>query len=381
MLGTFGMRPKATMGSRALGMARVLRDHGWYAAIVTVPWDHPSDAGRCWDEGGIEIRNTRTTNPLLWPLAVAEIVRHARTFRPDLIHVFKPKGFGDLAARWLGREYPILVDMDDWEGNGGWNDSGLYSLPQRRIFDWQERTLPGQAGAVTIASQALRSRALEIGTNPRRIFYVPNALTRERFDSLARSSFNQDSQTILLYTRFVEFDPAIVAEILTMVRRSVPEARLLIAGGSTDGAAEARLKIEAERLGIAQAIEWAGWIEPAELPLLAARCRLAIHPFADTLLNRAKCSVKLLELMACGLPIVTSSVGENASFIEDGRSGVLVNPNDTGAIAADAVDLLGNASRAQAIGHAARERVEQYFLWHRRSTTLLAAYDYALARH
>lgn len=381
MLGTFGMRPKATMRSRALGMARALRERGWDAAIITVPWDNSSDAGRCWSEHGIPIHNTKSTQPFRWPLAVSEIVRYARDYKPELIHVFKPKGFGDLAARRLGRDYPIVVDMDDWEGNRGWNNTGLYGPVERRLFDWQERTLPARAGAVTIASRILRDRAIDGGTAPRRIFYLPNALTTDRWRALAPSASSSSGKTMLLYTRFVEFDPRWIAHILATVRESVPEARLVIAGGSSDGSAEILLKEAANHLGVDQAIEWIGWIDPAQLRELAARCRLAIHPFDDTLLNRAKCSVKLLELMACRLPVVTTSVGENASFIDHGVSGVLVQPGDTEAFAKAVVDLLDNDDRCRQIGLAARERVEQQHLWQNRVDPLLAAYRYALAVH
>lgn len=381
MLGTFGMRPKATMRSRALGMAQALLRRGWDAAIVTVPWDSPSDAGRGWSELGIPIHNTKTAQPLRWPLAVSEIVRYAREFKPDLIHVFKPKGFGDLAARRLAGDYPIVVDMDDWEGDGGWNDTGLYGPIQRRLFDWQERTLPARAGAVTIASRILRDRAIEGGTAPRRIFYLPNALATERFSELASSESGGSDKTMLLYTRFVEFDPGSIARILAAVRASVPDARLLIAGGSSDGAAEILLKEVASRLGVDQAIEWTGWIDPSQLPELAAPCRLAIHPFDDTLLNRAKCSVKLLELMACALPVVTTSVGENTSFINHEVSGVLVQPGDIDAFAGAVIDLLDNAERCRELGRMARDRVEQQHRWDDRVDTLLAAYQYALAGH
>lgn len=369
------------MRSRALGMAQALHDHGWDAAIVTVPWDNPADVGRSWIERGIPIHNTATVQPRSWPLAVSEIVREAHWFQPDLIHVFKPKGFGDLAARWLARSYPVVVDMDDWEGDGGWNDSGLYSLPERRLFDWQERTLPSQSDAVTVASRVLRDHAIDGGAASRGIFYMSNALTAARFDELAPVSSPPPNNTILLYTRFVEFDPASIAIVMATVRDAVPDAKLLVAGGSADGRAEQILKDAAVRLGVDRSIEWAGWIEPGQLAEIAARCRVAIHPFDNTVLNRAKCSVKLLELMASALPVVTTAVGENKTFTEGGRTGVLVTPGDPEALAAAVIDLLENVDRCRTIGQAARERVRQHFLWDRRIDTLLAAYQYALARH
>lgn len=387
MLGTFGFRPKATMRARALGMAQALRAHGWSAAIGTTPWDHPAEAGRAWHEAGIPVRNTRVVHPLLWPLAVGEMISWARRERPTLVHVFKPKGFGDLAGRWLRRGLPVVIDMDDWEGDGGWNDTGLYGPLQRRVFDWQERTWPAQATALTVASRALERRARDLGAPADRVHYVPNGLPAARFAELApdpeasaavqAAALGPGGPAILLYTRFVEFDPALPARLIAAVRATCPGARLLIAGRSADGRPEAALDAAAARLGVGDAIIRLGWIDPAKLGAIAGACALAVHPFDDTLLNRAKCSVKLLELMATATPVVTTRVGENAEMIEDGDSGLLVPPGDEASLAAAVSRLLTDPDLRDRLGQAARARVGTHYLWDQLAGRVVAAYEQA----
>ncbi|HET9016823.1 MAG TPA: glycosyltransferase family 4 protein [Thermomicrobiaceae bacterium] len=386
MLGTFAFQPKATMRSRALGIAAALQRRSWDVLIGTTPWDNPVDAGRRWVERGVRVTNTRETRPALWPLAVAEMARWGRAERPELIHVFKPKGFGDLAGRLMRRRTPLVLDMDDWEGNGGWNDVGLYGPLQRRVFDWQERTLPVRARAVTVASRELERRALELGVPAARVHYVPNGLDDERIADLgaARSAAPPGDLDIgpeprlLLYTRFVEFQPAFVVETLALVRGRVHDARLVIAGASADGGPERELDRLAAGAGLGAAISRLGWIAPEALGGIAMSCALAIHPFDDTRLNRAKCSVKLLELMATGTAIATTRVGENPRYVEHERSGLVVAPGDPSALAAVAVRLLEDPSLRTALGTSARQRVEKHYRWDVLVEPVLDAYAQAL---
>jgi glycosyltransferase involved in cell wall biosynthesis len=273
--------------------------------------------------------------------------------------------------------------MDDWEGDGGWNEIGGYSRLQRRIFDWQERTWPRRAAALTVASRALEQRALDLGADRQHVHYVPNGLTRARFSQLARSERGlrvaaNRPPAILLYTRFIEFEPEFIVRVLVDVRHALPDAILRIVGASADGRAEIELRDAAHNAGVADAIDVRGWVGQEEIPELAAACDLAIHPFDDNLVNRAKCSVKLLELMATALPIVTTAVGENASFIEDGISGRLTPPGDPAAMANAVVELLRHPTHAELLGHAAQERVNAHYLWELLAPRVAAAYRQAL---
>ncbi|HVB65255.1 MAG TPA: glycosyltransferase family 4 protein [Nitrolancea sp.] len=384
MLGTFGLRPKATLRSRALAMAQALPSSDWTFRLITTPWDYPQDAGKCWVEGGVPVVNTNVTNPITFPFATTEMIRRSRHMQPELIHLFKPKGFGDIAARRLRRRTPVIVDMDDWEGDGGWNEIGGYIRIQRRIFDWQERTWPRQAAAVTVASRELEHRALALGAQPHRVHYIPNGLTGARFDLLSRRSSEAsriqqrldlgDGPVILLYTRFIEFEPAMVVSVLIEVRKSFPTAMLLIVGASADGLAEITVRVAAQQAGLSEAIRWHGWADPAEIPDLAAASAVAIHPFDDNLVNRAKCSVKLLELMATGIPVVTTNVGENASFIQDGISGILAPLGEPTLIAQAVVRLLIDRAFGRELGRSAQQNVKTHYLWEQLAGRVADAY-------
>ena len=109
---------------------------------------------------------------LVQPILALQTARAALSSIPDVVHLFKPKavtGLTHLVLRgrqWLGypaRPPAIVVDTDDWEGDGGWNDYEAYPWWQRQIVNVQERWGIANADAVTVASRTLQAQAWSFG--------------------------------------------------------------------------------------------------------------------------------------------------------------------------------------------------------------------------
>jgi glycosyltransferase involved in cell wall biosynthesis len=320
------------------------------------------------------------------------MARSAASQAPDVVHVFKPKAYGALAGemlrltRYLSGGPALVQDTDDWEGAGGWNEAEAYSAAERAVFAFQEMWGLRHADHVTSASRALVERTRGLGVAEDDVTYVPNAMdTRalvrmgEAVSERAARASRPGPPVIVLYTRFFEFPLARPLEVLARVRAVHPETRMLVAGeglfGEHDGLTE-----EASRLELAGAIDHIGWVAPEALPKVLARADVAIYPFDDTLINRTKSPVKLLELMAAGLPVVAERIGEPAVVIEDGVSGRLVAPLDVPAFAAEVCALLADPTARATEGDAARRRVVEQFAWDRLVLDLEAAYARAMSR-
>jgi glycosyltransferase involved in cell wall biosynthesis len=65
------------------------------------------------------------------------------------------------------------------------------------------------------------------------------------------------------------------------------------------------------------------WVPYRELPKYLRDVDIGVYPLVDNYWNRSKCSMKLLEYMALGLPTVSSGVGENLYIIKNGLNGFL----------------------------------------------------------
>jgi len=88
-----------------------------------------------------------------------------------------------------------------------------------------------------------------------------------------------------------------------------------------------------------------------------------------------------LEAMACGIPVVATSVGGITEVVVHDETGWLVPPADPAALAAAMRALLGQPERAAAFGRAGRRRVEAQFSWERIAERTLEVYREAIAAH
>ncbi len=390
MVGPFGLRPHGTMARRALPLAKALASRGHQIEVLLPPWGYPEDSGRKWEEDGVCIHDIFLPPPvpLLRDILITwRLLRHALARRPDIIHCFKPKAYAGLtaAAVWcLDRlrltKIRLVLDSDDWEGRGGWNEMGRYSSVQKRFFAWQERWGMTHCHALTLASKTLERLAREMGIGEDNLYYLPNGVNAESAmpDTDAGGRVRDkwqlgDEAVILLYTRFFEFEPGRVTEILSRVWAQVPSARLLVVGRGLFGEEE-RFLACAQKAGFSSRLTYVGWVQDKELPGYFAASDLAVCPFEDTLLNRARCPAKLVDLMAAGLAVVAEDVGQVGEYIEHLVSGYLVRPGEIEAFATGVVQLLRDEKLRVTLGVRARRRIMDEFSWPKLAEVAESAY-------
>ena len=389
MLAPFGIRPKGTLSARMLPLAGELRRRGNQVQIIAPAYLNPADAGTTAVLDGVTVTHVRL--PVLpEPAATLEtaalLLKATLYTRPALIHLFKPKGYSGIAtllARLLPGRLPCLVDTDDWEGWGGWNDLAPYSYPMKALFAWQERTLPRWADAVTVASRTLETQVWGFGVAPGRVWYVPNGVPTQPPSSIERRRARRQlglgaEPVVLLYTRFWEYPLREVIAVLHGLQAQHPGARLLVLGTGERGE-ERELDRLARRAGVAAQLDQRGWADQSMIEAAFAAADVALAPFADTLMNRAKGMAKLLQLLHAGAPVVASRVGQAQEYIVDGQTGVLVPPDNGGALAQAVLDLLADPQRAQTLGQAGQRYVCREFGWPLLAARLELAYHAALA--
>ncbi|HEX6289707.1 MAG TPA: glycosyltransferase family 4 protein [Herpetosiphonaceae bacterium] len=384
MLAPFGIRPKGTLSARMLPLASALSRRGYRIQIVAPSYLNPADAATTCEVDGVSVTHVRL--PLLpGPLAALEsaalLLKAASRTQPDLIHLFKPKGYSGIAAllsHVLYPHLPVLVDTDDWEGWGGWNDLAPYSYPMKLFFAWQERTLPRLARGVTVASRTLETQVWGFGVPAARVWYVPNGAPAAPPQLPDREQARRQlglgtAPIVLLYTRFWEYPLRDVLAVLHALRARRPDARLLVLGTGERGE-EQDLACLARRAGVAAQLDQRGWADQPTIAAAFAAADVALVPFADTLMNRAKGMAKLLQLLHAGVPVVASRVGQAQEYIVDGRGGVLVPPDNGGALAQAVLDLLADPQRARQLGLAGQRYVREQFAWPLLADRLETAY-------
>ena len=136
------------------------------------------------------------------------------------------------------------------------------------------------------------------------------------------------------------------------------KARIMAVGASKAVAADAMLNN-------------LSWTEDSEVACIQ-NMDIGIMPLIDTPWARGKCGYKLIQYMACGLPVIASPVGVNAEIVEHGVNGLLAT---TAAEWREALTtLLRDPALRHRMGREGRRRVEQRYslqIWGPRVAALL----------
>lgn len=364
MVGPFGFHPNKTMRSRALGLARPLAARGHEVQIFMPPWQTPAVADKRWQEDGVLLRNVPLSGGM--PGIARRLLREVLDWQPDVVHCFKPKAYSGLVAWWLWqahrRRLRLVVDSDDWEGWGGWNDLAPYSTAQKHFFAWQERWGLTHCHVLTVASRALETLAWGHGVPPERVIYIPNGAGID-----AQGTHNMPppppAPQLLLYSRLFEFDTARLVTVLQGVKTAVPALRVLAVGAGLYDADTAQLRQQLAGAGLLDVVEDVGWVEEAALPDVLCRADVGLYLMDDTLLNRTKCPVKLADMLALGIPIVGEAVGQVREYVVHGQTGLLRPSGDTVGLTTDLVHLLTAPEERAQMARNGRRHYTTHFAW------------------
>jgi glycosyltransferase involved in cell wall biosynthesis len=283
-----------------------------------------------------------------------------------------------LAMWWLWQIHRqrlrLFLDMDDWEGAGGWNDLAPYTTFQKRFFAWQEQWGIGHAHGITVASRALQSIVWGRGVAADRVDYLPNGsglamaglpMPDDQIQDQRAELNVQDRPALLVYSRFFEFDAARLVAILSGVSSMVEDLAIIFIGESLYAADAISLRQELEKHDLLPGVVNLGWVDVADLPLLLRSCDAALYLMDDTLINRTKCPVKLADLAGAGVPVVAEEVGQVSAYVVNGVTGYTRPSGDIDGLVRDAAALLQNAAKRADFGQAAQDLYNRDFSWAR----------------
>ncbi|WP_394619619.1 glycosyltransferase [Lentzea sp. JNUCC 0626] len=155
---------------------------------------------------------------------------------------------------------------------------------------------------------------------------------------------------------------------------TVEGVELVIAGGGAQGDVRdepetRRLIALAEYLGVASRLVFAGHLPHAELPVLLRSADVVVCAPRQW---SSGCAA--LEAMACGTPVVATSVGGLTDAVVDGVTGVLVPSGKPDGIAKALRGLLADGTQRTLLSAGGQERARARYSWHRCAADLVRIY-------
>ncbi|MGE0039644.1 MAG: glycosyltransferase family 4 protein [Vicinamibacterales bacterium] len=144
----------------------------------------------------------------------------------------------------------------------------------------------------------------------------------------------------------------LLLDLWPAITARVPGARLVVAGTGDD---LPRLRERAAAGSAGPGVLFTGAVTDAELAALYRDAAFVVMPS-----RHEGFGFVFLEAMAAGRACI-GGVGAAEEIIEDGRTGLVVDPSDPGAVAAAVVRLFESPAEAEAMGRAGRDRARDAF--------------------
>ncbi len=152
------------------------------------------------------------------------------------------------------------------------------------------------------------------------------------------------------------FDTAIRA--LVSIRKTIPDVRYVIIGEGPD---RARLEALADQMGVSQCITFAGHISDSEKNSWLLKSDVYLHPSREETGDVEGFGISIIEASAAGLPVMVGASGGAIETVEDGSTGILINPLKSDECAKVVVDMLSHPDKARSMGEAGRRFVALKF--------------------
>ena len=146
------------------------------------------------------------------------------------------------------------------------------------------------------------------------------------------------------------------------IGRRFPDIKYIICGPRDDLYCR-ELEAQAESLGIADHVVFAGYAMPEELRLFYNLCDVYLMPSREIEGDTEGFGITYLEANACEKPVIGGDSGGVSDAISDGETGFIVDPADPRQIAGKTIMLLSNRELARRMGKNGLHRIEKGYTW------------------
>jgi glycosyltransferase involved in cell wall biosynthesis len=366
---------------------QALRDAGYDVAVVC-PQGTKHDREPYALIDGVEIHRyplTAATGGAIgylkeYPIAVWRSWRLARRLgRFDVVHICNPPDLLFLVALPLKlRGARVIFDQHDLvpELYLSRFDRGKDLLYRAVVA--LERLTYRVADVVIATNGSYRQVALDRGRKaPESVFVVRSAPDLTRFTGgVADPALKRGKDHLLCYVGVMGPQDGVdyALKSLAALRDVRPADWHAVFVGSGDCFDE--MVALASRLGLDDHVTFTGRIPDAELLAYLSTADVALSPDPHNPLNDVSTMNKVLEYMACGLPIVSFELRE--ARVSAGDAARYVECNDTDAFAAATSALLDDPAERQRRGRIGQERVAGALSWNHSKVQLLASYAAAM---
>ena len=348
--GSVAYDPIGGMQNHVAELTRCLDRLGVAQVVVTSRLAGPADRTRFGAQG--QVIRTGLPVPVLRQGWALPAVRHVLGgSRVDLVHVHCGEDLAVLPLAWLAarRHGCPLVATIHISVRHAMRPVTARGVLLRAGGSAMERwLLPGADTVIALTPSTARLLRAD-GIPDGRVRVIPPGYDPALFEAASADPFPGVPRPRVAYLGRLAAQKN-VGTLLDAFARLPADTQLLLVG---DGPDRPALQRRAQEFG--GRVHFTGFTPHAEVPAVLAHVDLLVLPSLYEDLSSA-----LIEAMAAGLPVVATRVGGTGDLVRHGVNGLLVRPQDPGALAAAIGQILADPAMAARMSAAARSTAAAY---------------------
>lgn len=285
-------------------------------------------------------------------------------FRPDLIHIHSSFGasfYRKAPFIYIGSalRIPVVNHIHGSELAGFF--SGAADAKKKTVL-----TAYGKCSRLIVLSEEWKHRFSEFWGSEK-LVVIPNYATVPPTDNASSPAEQND----VLFLGFLSekkgcFD---IPKVAALVRQSTPSVKFILAGSGEKQNVQ-HISSLAEEYGLENALTFPGWVRGEEKEALFRRAAVFFLPsYTEGM------PMSILEAMAHGLPVVSTTVGGIPELVRHGESGFLLEPGDTEGFAEAIVTILNDPHIQREMGQTGLAFVREHYSLEKHIHSLVSIYN------
>ncbi|MEO8268586.1 MAG: glycosyltransferase family 4 protein [Aureliella sp.] len=282
----------------------------------------------------------RLRQPARQVVNALKLLRAIHSFAPDVVHVQNGHMYFNMVMPLL-RKFPLVMTIHDVRQHLGDSESGR--TPQR-IMDFGFR----RADHIIVHGLSMVDTVVaEIGFRPEQIHVIPLIALGE-LDS--PETISDDAQSILFFGRIWEYKGLeYLIRAAPRVCAEFPDAKFIIAGRGED-----LQRYRQHMHDPASFVVLNDWITDQQRSQLFASCSMVVLPYIE-----ASQSAVTPIAYAYEKPVIVTRIGGLPDMVDHGKTGLLIPPRDSDALAEAVLHLLRDRTARIEMGRAGKQKLLQ----------------------
>lgn len=258
---------------------------------------------------------------------------------PDVVFAMEYNPTILRAVHWCQRKNIPFISWTDGTLNSEKNIGKVQRLSRSYIVK--------RAAAFIASSTASKEAQITYGADPEKCFISYLTVDIEKY--LAKKE-SYDAKQLIYVGSLIQRKGLDL--LMPALAKTAGDIKLVIVG---EGQEEALLKEQIEELGIADRVNFMGYVEGAPLRELYKNSDVFVLP------TREDCfGLVILEAMCASLPVISSKYADGArDLLAEGENGYIVDPEDTEGFAA-AIERIFAEGRLEQMGNASYEKAQEF---------------------